>query len=359
MVLPLDWILLLAHELMSWCSWFLEWLSNLDAAVWEQRAPPAWAVVAGMCGVLVLLAPRGFPGRWLGLAGLVPLVAVAPSVVEPGALEVTVLDVGQGVATVVRTAHHALLYDTGPAFGAQADSGSRVIVPFLRAAGITRLDALIVSHDHADHSGGAASILQAVRAGVLLASLPDLDPLLMQAEDAIRCAAGQQWEWDGVRFEILHPAREDYDDAALRVHDRNCVLMIAGTGARILLPGDIEARSEAALVALHADALGADVLLAPHHGSRSSSTPAFLEAVRPRVVVFPVGYRNRFRHPQEDVVARYEALGARVLRSDRDGAVTLRIAADGAIEAIPYRSVYRRYWQTQMEADPVPEPELF
>jgi competence protein ComEC len=359
MVLPFDWVLVLAHQLMSWCTWFLEWLSNLDAAVWEQRAPPPWAVAAGICGVLLLLAPRGFPGRWLGAAGLVPLFAVAPSALEPGALQVTVLDVGQGGATVVRTSNHALLYDAGPAYGPQADSGNRAIVPFLRAAGITRLNAMIVSHDHADHSGGAASVLQVVPADWLLTSLPDLDPLLLQADDNVRCLAGQRWEWDGVRFEIIHPPLPDYDNPALRVHDRNCVLMISGPGARVLLPGDIETRSEWALAATHGDALNADVLLAPHHGSKSSSTSVFLDAVQPRLVVFPVGYRNRFRHPHEEVLARYEALGSRIFRTDRDGALTLRIGAEGGIEVIPYRSVYRRYWQTQMDADPVPDREQF
>jgi competence protein ComEC len=359
MVLPFDWVLLLAHELMSWCTWFLEWLSNLDAAVWEQRAPPAWAVAAAVCGVLLLLAPRGLPGRWLGAAGLVPLFAVVPSVIEPGAVQVTVLDVGQGLATVVRTANHALLYDAGPAFGPQSDSGNRVIVPFLRATGVTRLNAMIVSHDHADHGGGAASVMQVVPVDWLLTPLPDLDPLLLQANDNVRCLAGQRWEWDGVRFEMLHPGLEGYDNAAFRIHDRNCVLMVSGPGGRVLLPGDIEGRSEASIAAAYGPALKADVLLAPHHGSKSSSTAGFLEAVRPRLVVFPIGYRNRFRHPHEDVVARYEVIGSRILRTDRDGALSLLIGADGRIAVTPYRSVYRRYWQTQIEGNPVPDPEEF
>jgi competence protein ComEC len=292
LALPLDWILQLAHELMSWCTWCLERLGHLDAAVWEQSAPPAWAVGTATCGVLLMLAPRGTPGRWLGAAGLIPLFVTVPSELEAGALRMTVLDVGQGVATVVRTANHALLYDAGPGFGPQADSGNRAIVPFLRATGITRLDAVIVSHDHADHSGGAGSVMQAVPVDWLVTSLPDLDPLTMQAEATLRCRAGQRWEWDGVSFEIVHPALASYEDKALRVHDRNCVLMITGARARILLPGDIESRSEAALAGTLGDALRADVLLAPHHGSKSSSTPGFVEAVKPRLVVFPVGKRN-------------------------------------------------------------------
>ena len=359
MVLPFDWVLQLAHLVMASCMWLLEWLSGLSVAVWEQRAPPAWAVVAATCGALLMLAPRGTPGRWLGIAGLLPLIAAAPAALQPGALQVTVLDVGQGVAAVVRTAHHTLLYDTGPAFGPQADSGNRVIVPFLRAAGVSRLDGMIVSHDHADHWGGAASVLQAVPVGWLLTSLPDLDPLLLQADHPLRCFAGQHWEWDAVRFEIVHPARESYDDATVRNNDHNCVLRVSAPGGRLLLPGDIETRSEEALTGAHGDALGAEVLLAPHHGSKTSSTSGFVQAVKPRLVVFPIGYRNRFNHPHEEVVARYESLGSRMYRTDRDGAVTLEIGPQGTILVTPHRAVYRRYWQTRMEGDPVPDAEEF
>jgi competence protein ComEC len=339
--------------------WFLDWLSSLDAAVWEQGAPPGWAVVLATCGALLLLAPRGLPGRWLGAVGLLPLVAVAPAAPVPGALRVSVLDVGQGVAAVVRTANHALLYDAGPAFGAQADSGSRVIVPFLRASGVKRLDSLVVSHDDADHWGGAASVLQALPVERLVTSLPELDPLLFQAAAAVRCRAGQHWEWDGVRFEMLHPPQSSYDVPGLRDNDRSCVLMVSAPGARIMFPGDIERRSELALAARYGTELGVDVLIAPHQGSKTSSTAEFLRAASPRIVVFPVGYRNRFGHPHQQVLRRYAALGTRLYRTDRDGAVTLEISPQGAITVTPHRSVYRRYWQTGLEGDPAPGREEF
>src|SRR5262249_1581374 len=356
MLLPFDWVLQLAHLAMAWCMYLLEWLSSLDAAVWEQHAPPTWAVVAATCGALLMLAPRGTPGRWLGAVGLVPLVAVVPAALLPGALHVTVLDVGQGVAAVVRTANHTRLYDTGPAFGPQADSGSRVIVPFLRAAGVTRLDGMIVSHDHADHAGGAASVLQAVPVAWLLTSLPEFDPLLLQMDRAFHCYAGQHWEWDEVRFEIVHPLRESYDDVRFRTHDRNCVLKVSARGGRLLLPGDIEVASEMMLTGRDRAALEADALLVPHHGSRSSSTSEFVQAGSPQVVVFPVGYRNRFDHPHREVVERYGTLGSRMYRTDRDGAVTLEINPSGAITVTPYRAVYRRYWQPQSLDDAVPDP---
>ena len=358
-VLPFDFVLQCAHAVMGACMFLLEWMSGLPDAVWEQHAPPAWTVVVAVAGLALLLAPRGLPGRWLGAAGLLPLFAIAPAPLPAGNAEIVVLDVGQGNAVLVRTAQHALLYDAGPQFGPGADSGNRIIVPYLRAAGVRRLDGVIVTHDDDDHWGGAASVLQAVPTDWLLTSLPDLDPLVVQAERPWRCEAGQRWEWDGVRFEVLHPARESYEDPAVKNNDRGCVLWIEAGGRRVLLPADIERRSEAALLAGSRDRLTADVLLAPHHGSRTSSTAEFVRAVSPRIVVFAQGYRNRFGHPQRDVVQRYRDIGSRLYRSDRDGAISVAIRADGAISVTPYRAVYRRYWQTPLVGDPVPDPAEF
>jgi competence protein ComEC len=353
---PFDLLLQCAHAVMSGCMVFLEWLAGLPDAVWQQHAPPPWTIVVAVAATALLLAPRGLPARWLGMAGLAPLLTVAPPALPPGAVQIVVLDVGQGVAALVRTERHALLYDTGPQFGPGADSGSRVIAPYLRAAGVRRLDGLIVSHDDDDHWGGAASVLQALPVDWLLTSLPDFDPLVVWAEPALRCAAGQSWEWDGVRFEVLHPARASYDDPAVKDNDRSCVLAIEAPGGRILLPADIERRSEEALLRGARGRLRADVLLAPHQGSRTSSLPGFVTAVGARIVVFPVGYRNRFGHPHDDVLRRYAESGARIYRTDRDGALTILIPATGAIRVAPFRALHRRYWQTQMENDPVPEP---
>ena len=357
--LPFDLILHLAHAVMGWCTALLEWLSTLPEAVWQQHAPPAWSAIVAIAGLALLLAPRGVPARWLGMAGLLPMFTMAPTVPRAGEVEVVVLDVGQGVSALVRTPHHALLYDAGPPFGPGADSGNRIIVPYLRAAGVKRLDALIVSHDHDDHWGGAASVLQLVPVDRVLTSLPDLDPLVMQTEPAGRCEAGQRWEWDGVRFEVLHPSAASYQDRTVKDNDRSCVLKVDAPGGSLLLPADIERRSEEELLARARDRLHAEVLLAPHQGSRTSSTPAFVQAVGARLVVFPVGYRNRFGHPHRDVLERYQNAGVRIYRTDRDGAVTITMRADGAISVTPHRALYRRYWQTPVEGDPVPDPEEF
>jgi competence protein ComEC len=356
-VMPFDFILQLAHAVAAGCLFVLGHLSELPIAVWAQHAPPLWTVVLAAGAVLLLLAPRGVPARWLGGAGLLPIFIVAPAPLETGVLQVAVLDVGHGVAVLVRTARHALLYDTGPSFGPRADSGSRIIVPYLRAAGVKRLDGLIVSHDDDDHAGGAASVLQALPVNWLMTSLPDLDPLVLTSEASFRCYAGQRWEWDGVRFEMLHPTRESYDDPRVKDNDRSCVLKIEAAGLRLLLPADIERPSELALLAANPAALRADVLLAPHQGSKTSSLPEFVAAVNARAVVFAVGYRNRFGHPHREVLGRYLERGSRVFRTDRDGALLIEAGPAGPAWITPYRAIRRRYWQTPFDADAVPDAQ--
>lgn len=357
MVLPFDAVLQLAHGVMAACVYALEWMSQLPVAVWQQHAPPAWTVLLALAGAALLLLPRGFPLRWTGLAAFLPLFLAGPPRLAPGELQLTVLDVGHGLAVVARTREHALLFDTGPAFGPQADSGNRIIVPYLRAVGVKSLDTLIVSHDDVDHYGGASSVLQALPVAQVLSSLPDLDPLGFEAENAARCFAGQSWQWDGVRFDVLHPTRESYDDAAIKDNNRGCVLRIATRGAAVLIPADIEARAEQQVLASSREALRAQVLLVPHHGSKTSSLPEFVGAVDPRIVIYPVGYRNRFGHPHVDVEQRYLLQGSHVYRSDRDGALTLHLGASDMVRVTPYRASYRRYWQTPLIGDRVPDPE--
>jgi competence protein ComEC len=246
--------------------------------------------------------------------------------------------VGQGLAVLVRTARHALLYDAGPAYGTEGDSGERLVVPALRALGVARLDALVLTHNDADHTGGALSVLDSLEVGALRSSLPERHPLLAMAGAPARCRRGQSWDWDGVRFEVLHPPR---DALARRRNDESCVLRVAARGASMLLAGDIERGAEAEL--LRAGAPRAEALLVPHHGSRSSSSEEFLDAVRPRLAVAATGYRSRFGHPHAEVLERYAARGITLLRTDLDGAVSLRLAPGGA-RAEAERARRARYW---------------
>jgi competence protein ComEC len=335
-LVPWNGLLELAAWLTAWLLQFLEWSAALPAAVWQQHAPPLWAMLLALAGVAWLLAPRGLPWRAAGCALMLPAVALPPPAPGPGEAWVTTLDVGQGLAVLVRTANRALLYDAGPAFGADADSGERVIVPYLQAAGIARLDAMIVTHDDNDHAGGAGSVLEEFEVDALLSSLPQGHPLLGAAPAPRRCAAGETWSWDGVRFAILHPGTADA--RARKSNDLSCVLKVSAGGRSMLLTGDIERRSEQQLLARDPRALRSDVLLVPHHGSRTSSSAQFLAAVDARAGVIAVGYRNRFGHPHADVLAR---LHLPLWRTDRDGAVTARLPV---MEVQGERRRRRRYW---------------
>lgn len=351
--LPLfDFMLLPAHAVLSGCMDAMRWMSNVPQAVWSQHAPPTWAVAAGMAGIVWLLLPgrlglgfaAGFPARWLGAVALLPIFLVLPQKPAPGELWLTVLDVGQGLAIVARTENHALLYDTGPGFSSEADSGNRTIVPFLRGEGINHLDTMIVTHADSDHSGGALSVLEAVPVEWLVSSLRADHPIQLAATNKHRCRAGESWQWDGVQFDMLYPSEQSYSNPTLKTNALSCVLKITTTHGSALLPADIEKKSEYQLLVTHGDALPSTVLVAPHHGSKTSSTDEFVRQVNPRLVIFTVGYRNRFGHPREEVMERYRALGSTLLRSDNDGAVLLRFA-DNTFAVETSRALRRRYWQ--------------
>lgn len=334
------WLLLAAHAALEWLALLLGWLVALPLAVW-QAPQPGWLVTAiALAGTLWMLMPRGWPWRWAGLLAWLPALAATPAAPSTG-LWLTAFDVGQGNAVLVETPHFRLLYDTGPAYSAESDGGSRVILPYLRARGIDRLDALVISHSDSDHAGGARSLLQAIDVGWVASSLPPAHPLVSARH--VGCVAGQRWQRDGVRFEFLHPLAGD--DPNTRPNTRSCTLKISVGAQSVLLAGDIEAAQERALLARAAERLKADVLLAPHHGSGTSSTPAFLDAVAPQIALFQLGYRNRYRHPKAEVVERYTARGIRVLRSDSTGAVTLRM--DGRAIAIEPVCATPRYWSSR------------
>ena len=348
-ILPLDALLWLAHSVMGWTMVLLEWLNNLPQAVWTQHAPQPWSIVAGMLGVLWILLPRGFPARWLGILLLLPMFFNTPQPPAQDTLRLIIFDVGQGLAVAAQTRHHALLYDTGPDFGNGADSGNRILVPSLRAMGISRLDGLMLTHNDTDHTGGAASVMRAMPIGWLSSSLPDEHPLLQLASDKRHCMDGQSWQWDGVQFEILHPDAASYALAKISDNNRGCVLRISIGDRHILLTADIEKDSEQQLLKEHFDKLPTALLVVPHHGSKTSSTERFVAAVHPGYAVFTVGYRNRFGHPNQDVVERYADSGSTLLRSDQDGAILVRMDTHG-LEIERYRNTHQRYWMHTMQA---------
>ncbi len=353
--LPFDFIWHVAHAIFAALMLVLEFLARSPAAVWQQHAPLPWTIAAAVLGVVWLAAPAAVPGRWLGLVWLVPLFVVRPEAPAAGTFTMSVLDVGQGLAVVLRTHSRALLYDTGPRYSDDADAGGRIVAPYLRGAGIRKLDGLIVSHQDSDHSGGALTLLRTVPVDWLASSLPVDHPILARDESgkageastipALRCLAGQSWSWDGVQFTILHPDSRAYGQAARKTNDLSCTLRVDSLYGSALVTGDIEARSEQELLRRDARALSADVLVVPHHGSRTSSTSAFIAAVAPEVAVFTPGYRNRFGHPRPDVVARYAEFGAALYRTDHDGALTFTFAPGESRAPRLEREHHRRYWR--------------
>lgn len=336
------WVLGAAHECVAGLAWVLNKLSALPAAVWSAPIPSWWIFACALAGTVWMLAPRGWPVRWLGLAGWLPLLLNAPTAPQQGEMWVTAFDVGQGMALLVETPHHRLLYDTGPYYSPESDGGNRVILPYLRGRGIVRLDALVVSHSDNDHSGGALRILEEIAVARTSSSLPTEHPIVQAAPAHERCEAGQAWHWDGIRFEMLHPTPGSYESAKWKPNARSCTLKITAGSHSILLAGDIEAVQESELVASQGENLRSAVLLAPHHGSGTSSTFPFLQAVRPELALFQVGYRNRFRHPKAEVYERYGDMGIRRLRSDEAGAVALQFGT--SLHFREYRTEHARYW---------------
>lgn len=314
----------------------LEWLAEYSGSLWSRPWPPAWVLCCAAIGVGLLLAPRGWPGRWVGIVWCLPLLGRPAPQPAHGEFWLTQLDVGQGLAVVVRTAGHTLVYDTGARFSERFDAGRAVLVPFLRYHGIAHIDRLVLSHGDQDHVGGADALRAEIPVGQLWGHAQPQWP------SAQPCAAPGVWVWDGVEFHWLHPPR----DESWRGNDGSCVLSVRAAGGRALLTGDIGRHAESRLLRADREALAADVLLAPHHGSRSSSHAEFIAAVDPAWVLFSAGYRNRYRHPHPTVVQRYADRGAQSLESARHGAVTLRVETHG-LSVETYRERYRRYWHTR------------
>lgn len=345
--LPFDGLLLLAHRLCSALMEPLAWLAASDHALWRQAAPPALLLAAALLAMPVMLLPRATPGRLAALVVLASLLLWQPARPAPGQLQATVLDVGQGLAVHLQTANHDLLYDAGPPYGAHSDAGERVVLPYLVAAGVSRIDRLVLSHDDADHTGGARSVLADLAVTAVLAGEDDRsglwrDALQQPARLPDWCRAGERWHWDGVDFEVLHPAPAA--PPPRRNNDHSCVLKIRIDGASLLLVGDLEAPGEQAMLArLGAEALASSVIVVGHHGSASSSSPAFVDAVLPAAAVHSAGYRNRFGHPHPAVWARWSEAGARNWRTDSQGAIRIGLSAAG-VQLDGARALRPRYW---------------
>lgn len=315
----------------------LSWLATWPVASLRLAMPPWPLAVLATGGAALCCLPWPSAWRVWGALAFVPTLFWQPPRPPTGAFELLAADVGQGNAVLLRTARHSLLYDAGPRYSPESDAGHRVLVPLL-AQSNERLDVLMLSHRDSDHTGGAPAVLAMQPQVRLWSSLADTHPLLAQKPDAVHCAAGQRWVWDGVQFELMHPLS---GAQAAKPNALSCVLRVQGAGASALLAGDIEAPQEHEL--LSRGAAPVDLLLVPHHGSKTSSTEDFLDAIQPRLALVQAGYRNRFGHPAPTVTQRYRARGVGWFTSVQCGAATWR--SDLPEQLHCERPATQRYWR--------------
>lgn len=346
LVLPLSTalsnLLLIAANYCLEIIWpFLARLSESQFSYWVHSASGLTEVLLALLGVLLLLAPRGIPARWLSVVFVLPILTNSAEKPLADSYELTLLDVGQGLAAVVRTMNHVLVFDTGNKMGKQLDAGKAVVVPYLRQLSVDHIDRLIISHGDSDHIGGAESVISSVTIGELTGQ--DIENLGHPNKKP--CTQGERWLWDGIDFEFLHPGKSTYK----RSNNRSCILKVSGPGGSLLLTGDVEKKVENRLLAERKKVIQADVLVVPHHGSKTSSTKRFIKAVEPKIVLFPVGYRNRYRLPNKDIVARYSESGANLYSSGHSGAIRILFDSESGVSITDeYRKSHGKYWNHEI-----------
>ncbi len=350
-----QWLLPWAHQQTAWLMHGLNWISTLPYAQWFPASVPLLLMLCTLLGILWLGAPRGMPARSLGLVSLLAFGFWTPPRPPIGHFQITSLDVGQGLAVHIQTAQRDLFFDTGPVYGRSSqenNAGERIVLPYLKAHGIKQLDMLILSHADLDHVGGATALLSQFKVETLLSSLPTENTLHTLAPQHAPCHAGTRWEWDGVTFEILWPP-EDKNQvppaANMRKegHDNNlsCVLRISNAQTQALITGDLEGNAEGALIERTGPGhLQSQLVIAGHHGSKTSSTSAFIEETQAKMVVFSAGFRNNFRHPHPNIVAAWERTGAQTTRTDLGGAIRYDSRTPNAVQT--WRQTAARYWHS-------------
>jgi competence protein ComEC len=325
----------MSAALMDGLWWGLQRVAQWPAAMVWLPEPALLAMGLACVGAFWLLLPRATPGKPLAVILFLPLLWPNLHLPEAGQVDIEVIDVGQGLSVLVRTAHHRLLFDSGPASARGLDFGEAAVVPTLRALGVSGLDTLLISHGDNDHSGGMAAVRRA---------FPDARTLGVEgwARPGMGlCQLGQSWRWDGVNFSVLHPPSL----FPYMHNDSSCVLRVEAGGRVALLPGDIGRHVETRLVREHAKRLRADLLIVPHHGSMSSSSEAFVALVSPRWAVLSTGAENRFHLPRQEVVERYRLAGATVLDTARTGALRFRLDSSGSNLVSSRRQDQPRYWR--------------
>ncbi len=349
-IVPLLLIALLFLFPMPFFSAYVyQWVTNVNSIYWSVLSffgeqgnsvvaiamPNAFALTLAIIGIFILFMPRGLPGRYLGVLWFIPLYF--PDVPRPEKYEFDfiLLDVGQGLASVVQTRKHTLVYDTGARFSERFNIGDAVIAPYLKYKGVGAISTLVVSHGDNDHIGGARPLLEAFNVKRIISSVPEK----FTRHAVEKCYTGQQWEWDGVVFTILHPDPDEIGSG----NNLSCVLKVSGRFGSVLLTGDIEKQVEKKLLQKSPERLKSTVLIVPHHGSRTSSTREFIQQVNPDYAFFSAGYGNRFGFPKQSVISRYNDADANVRISYKTGALTARFSREG-LNIHEFRTQNQRIW---------------
>lgn len=327
-----------ADQSLSGLWWCLLQFAHLPFSAWQKTIATPFLLVITLIAFLLLLLPKKFPGKWMGLIWLAPLFFDHPPIPARGDFFVTVLDVGQGLSVSVQTKHHFLIYDTGPKFYPTLDMGEQVVLPYLHTLGINQIDMMVISHGDNDHIGGAQSILKALPVRTIRTSVPEK---FLSHSNVNKCLSGDHWEWDGVSFTFLYP-----NEANLHLgNNSSCVLRIGNGKQSVLLTGDIEKYAEHQLLKLNPSLLKATVLVAPHHGSKTSDLDDFIEAIHPEWVLYPTGYLNRYHFPHPRVLEKYAAISSKQLNTSETGAMMIRVDRQkDSISIEAYRVIHPHYW---------------
>ena len=332
---PLGIVMLhLADYLLSLFWPILNYLAVVPYANYSIQAIPFYYILSLAVGTLLLLAPRGFPAKWLGVLGFAPLLLFSPPHPDKNEFLFTLLDVGQGLAAVIQTYSHTLVFDTGPKFGESFNTGTAVIQPFLQSRGIRKIDTLIISHGDNDHIGGALPLINQVSVSTILTSITNKLP------NSLPCYSGQAWHWDGIYFEVLSPNQDDVDSK----NNLSCVLKVSNNQGSVLLTGDIERAAEKRLVERYPASLNATILVAPHHGSKTSSSLPFINAVKPKLVLIPAGYRNRYHFPHIKVLKRFQQQKIPVFSTADYGAMSIQFNENELSVLSSWRDKTRKIW---------------
>ena len=302
---------------------YLSYLSTLPHSTIHFADIPTFLIIIALIGVFLMALPRYFIGRYLAIIFIAPLFLFTPKRPAEGEFNLTVLDSGQGLATVLQTQNHVMVFDTGEHYSEQFDIGKMALIPYLQSQNITAIDKLVVSHADKDHRGGAAALIETLPIIQFLSN----DPLKVQNRTAMRCQAGQQWVWDKVQFSVISPSQAQ---AGWSKNERSCTIKVSNAHHSLLLLADIEKKTERYLIKNKRAELKTDVMLVPHHGSKTSSSWPFLSAIEPQLAIVSAGYRNRFNHPHPNIMSRYQQLHIPVLNTAQYGQIQVRFPDSSA-----------------------------